>query len=213
VPSIIYYYHNRIRRGDAWALDDCPFSSAKNPLLPCYIMVFEQTLKTVRVRRVELLFLNHFLYFYDNDGRKLAPNIVIILITYFCIVPDQSPHTKCAQYLSIIIIIIRNVMCAFILNRNNRTITQFKRVCLFVSLLLYRKQLPRPVCLHRFFSLNPAGRTPPNRPHSWLLFFITAMLRLKTALTCSMRRDITSLDDITSVILSRCTRRRFRHSA
>jgi len=54
-------------------------------------MVFEQTLKTVRVRRVELLFLNHFLFFYDNDGRKLAPNIVMISIHIFLYPPRSVP--------------------------------------------------------------------------------------------------------------------------
>lgn len=87
VPSIIYYYHNRIRWGDTWALDDCPFSSAKNPLSPCYVMVFEQTLKTVRVRRFELLFLNYFLFLFDNKERKLAANIIMISIHIFFYLP------------------------------------------------------------------------------------------------------------------------------
>lgn len=63
------------------------FLRQKNPLSPCYVMVFEQTLKTVRVRRFELLFLNHFLFLFDNKERKLAANIVMISIHIFLYLP------------------------------------------------------------------------------------------------------------------------------
>lgn len=62
-PSIIYYIIIGYDEGMHERSMTAHFLWQKNPLSPCYITVFEQTLKTVRVRRLELLFLNHFFYF------------------------------------------------------------------------------------------------------------------------------------------------------